>query len=123
MVVAHTAGGNIRLSRARGAFELETAAGNVDAWLEGRTAASSIRTAAGNIQVELAPGIACDLDARTSAGTVHTGYPIRIDGEFLEYSAKGPINGGGPALVLRTAAGNIGVEPAGGPRTRDPKVQ
>jgi DUF4097 and DUF4098 domain-containing protein YvlB len=64
-------------------------------------------TAAGNIRLELPGSVNLDLDAETSAGRIQSDFPVDIQGEFLEFHAKGRINKGGTGLEMRTSAGNI----------------
>ena len=71
----------------------------------------SIETADGGIALDLPPGFAAQLDARTGDGA------IRVDRDFLEGmmideeggSAQGTLGGGGPLLKVRTGDGTISV--------------
>lgn len=109
-VVADTSGGSIEIEEVHGAIDAETAGGSVRAYLsEPPRADSSLRTSGGGITVVLADGIGVNLDARanrvTSEFTVADGAGARHDDDEL----VGAINGGGPALVLRTSGGGIRV--------------
>ena len=104
-VDANTSGGSIEILEVRGSIVAETSGGSIRAYLsEPPSADSSLRTSGGGITVTMADGIGVDLDARANrvtsefavAGTHHD------DDELV-----GAINGGGPALVLRTSGGGI----------------
>jgi hypothetical protein len=130
-VVASTSGGPIRISRARGsvraatsgggiqvqevlgAIRAETSGGGISARItEQPDGDCHLKTSGGSVKVELAGQIAVDLDARTSGGRVRVDFPIsRFDRD--KSSARGEINGGGPALVLRTSGGGIDVRRIG----------
>ena len=75
----------------------------------------SLRTSAGGITVTLIPDVTIDVDAETSAGSVSTDFAVAsvIQGKVPKNRLKGSINGGGPLLKLRTAAGSIRLQKAG----------
>lgn len=123
-LTARTSGGNITVERANTTVELESSGGDVRARVTGQPGDSSIRTAAGNIRLELGSEVNLDLDAKTSGGRIHSVYSLQFDGELVQSHAWGQINKGGPELVLRTAAGNIDVlGPGDSPGRMDPRVQ
>ncbi|HVR28312.1 MAG TPA: DUF4097 family beta strand repeat-containing protein [Thermoanaerobaculia bacterium] len=113
-VTATTSGGSIEIAEVRGPIDASTSGGSVRAYLsEPPGADSRLRTSGGGITVHLDQGIGIDLDARAS-GRVSSDFAVasgsgarrgwRDDGELV-----GAINGGGPALVLRTSGGSIRV--------------
>src|ERR1043166_4112956 len=125
-ISASTSGGSIHVTKARGTLSAKTAAGNIDFWDvagkgQGETSGGSItvaikeqpkaecrlKTAAGNIRVTVPGDLAVDLDAATSAGNVTCDLPITIQGKRRNDALQGKINGGGPALVLKTSGGSV----------------
>lgn len=66
-----------------------------------------LATSAGKIEVEVGDGVALDVDARTKAGKVVSEIPVLVSGEIGGGSLRASVNGGGPAMVLRTSAGDI----------------
>jgi DUF4097 and DUF4098 domain-containing protein YvlB len=130
-VVATTSGGPIKISRARGRVRAETSGGgiHVDEVLGSIQAATSgggisaritiqpteecrLETSGGSLKIELAEEIGVDLDAKTSGGRVRVDFPVsQFDRE--KQRVRGEINGGGPALILRTSGGGIEVRKIG----------
>lgn len=108
-VTAHTSGGSIEVHEVRGAIDAETSGGSVTASLsEAPRADSSLRTAGGGVTVTLADGIGVNLDAR--AMRVTSDFTVAgHDSEQGRGELVGAINGGGPALVLRSTGGGIRV--------------
>ncbi len=89
-VIAHTSGGSIHIGQARGEVDASTSGGSIDV--------AMIRTAA------------FTLDASTSAGGVSSEFPVQ--GTSSRRSLRGPVNGGGPAVHLRTSGGSIHIRRA-----------
>jgi hypothetical protein len=111
-VTATTSGGSIEIDEVRGPIEASTSGGSVRAYLSEPPGADSVlRTSGGGITVYLDEAIGVDLDAR-AGGRVSSDFEVadgsrsrrEDDGELI-----GAINGGGPALVLRTSGGGIRV--------------
>lgn len=104
----NTAGGNIHAEAIRGTAELNTAGGQISARLDEQPQGSwELSSSGGEITVDLADGIQVDLDAQTMGGHVVTDFDVTIRGTVRPGSLTGTINGGGPNLSLKTAAGDI----------------
>ncbi|MBL9139211.1 MAG: DUF4097 family beta strand repeat protein [Verrucomicrobiales bacterium] len=125
---ANTSGGSIRLvgisspadvKTSGGSIEVEATAGPLTAGTSGGSIRAEfsqplkgdvvLKTSAGGITVALPGSAAVNLDASTSAGSVRSDFAVdggSNDGKDRS-SLKGSINGGGPALRLRTSAGSI----------------
>ena len=107
-VTATTSGGSIEIEDVRGAIVASTSGGSVRAYLSEPPAADSqLRTSGGGITVYLDSAIGVDLDARAS-GRVTSDFEV-AGGERDDDMLVGAINGGGPALLLRTSGGGIRV--------------
>ena len=107
-VKARTSGGSIRIDEVAGTIDARTSGGSIQTAITEQPAGDSeLRTSGGSITVRLADGIGVDVEAKTSAGRVTTDFdvPPRDKDEMDELDAS--INGGGPALRLRTSAGSI----------------
>jgi hypothetical protein len=65
----------------------------------------------GNIRFKLNDAAAFTLEARTSAGRVSVGLPGEFHRENEGRLLEGYVNGGGPAVNLRTSDGSITIEP------------
>lgn len=107
-VVAKTTGGNIDLADVAGKLEASTSGGSVTARLSQQPKGNcSVETSGGSIDIQLADSIRVDLDASTSGGRVTTDFPV--EGGRKKTTLRAALNGGGPALVLRTSGGNVHV--------------
>lgn len=125
-VAARTSGGSIDIRKTKGTLSAKTSAGNIvlgelDGTVDARTSGGSItagiqgqpkedchlETSAGNITVTAMKSLAVNLDASASAGDVTCELPVTIQGKRSDRSLQGKINGGGPALILRTHGGSI----------------
>lgn len=109
---AKTSGGNLDLRDLRNAVTAGTSAGSIKATFTAQPEGDCrLTTSTGNIEVRLDSELAFDLDARASAGRVRTELPVTatVVGEPRADQLQGKINGGGPALILKTSAGSIGL--------------
>ena len=66
-----------------------------------------LRTGDGNITVNLPDGIGADLDAHTGDGRMACDFTVAVSGKVEATRLRGPMNGGGPTLAVRTGDGNI----------------
>lgn len=107
---ARTAGGSIRIESDGAPIVANTSGGSVDVVLTTvPTGPLDLRTSAGGVSLELPASSAVLLDAATSAGNVRSDFPVGVTDSDHRSSLKGPINGGGPVVKLRTSGGNIRV--------------
>lgn len=105
---AKTSGGSITIRESRAPLTANTSGGAINASLDTAPAADvSLRSSAGSITLTLPPTSAFDLDASTSAGSVHSEFPVSITDSGNRDSLRGPVNGGGPRIHLRTSAGGV----------------
>ncbi len=135
--VLETAGGSIRLNSAKGLVKATTSAGGIrlnrlSQGAVARTAAgpittefvaqkgsfsdSTLETSMGDIVVYLPPDLPVTVNAMIDASSGHTirsDFPeLKITSEGGDYGpreiyGRGALNGGGPALKIRTTSGNI----------------
>ena len=108
-VAAKTSGGSIRVRGVNGAVQAKTSGGSISAeFVAQPNAPSELRTSGGNVTVYLPDEIAVDLNARTSGGRVSTDFPVTMEGELSASNRlETALNGGGPAMALRTSGGSI----------------
>ncbi len=129
-VAAETSGGSISIEQARGRVHARTSGGGIDVnevfgEIDASTSGGSVSatimqqpsgdcrlsTSGGGIEVRMAENIGFDVDAKTSGGRVRADFPISV--QVMEKNEmRGPVNGGGPQLFLRTSGGNISLEKA-----------
>jgi hypothetical protein len=108
-VDAHTSGGSIKVHEVKGPIDASTSGGSVQAYIsEPPTADSRLQTSGGTVTVYLDDSIGVDLDAHSSGGRVRSDFDV-LTRETSRNSLSGPLNGGGPSLVLRTSGGSVRV--------------
>jgi len=121
-----TSGGPVKVSNFRGPAKVETSGGgitleNVAGKIYGETSGGAIHarlvaplpgpvklsTSGGGITVTVPADAAFDLDAATSAGSVNSELPVTVTGKIRHDHLRGPVNGGGTPVTLRTSGGGI----------------
>jgi len=122
----HTGAGNVTVDGAQGRVEVNSGAGNVvlrnvDGEIRANTGAGNItahitrqpegnsrlESGAGNVTVYLDDDVSVDVDAVASVGSASTDFPLRVQGKWMHKSFSGEVNGGGPALRMRSGVGNV----------------
>jgi hypothetical protein len=107
---ANTSGGSIDLVRVANTVNAHTSGGSVSAsFVRQPGGDSSLTTSGGDVDVKLAPSIRATLDARASGGSVDSDLAVSVTGRQQKGSLSGSINGGGPALKLRSSGGSVSV--------------
>ncbi|MDH4069613.1 MAG: DUF4097 domain-containing protein [Ignavibacteria bacterium] len=107
-----TSGGDIRISGVGGSVRAETSGGDIVVLLTGTNKGVMAETSGGDIEIRAAKGIAANLDASTSGGSVVCNLPILLVGEIDESEVRGTINGGGEMIRARTSGGDIRIRQA-----------
>jgi DUF4097 and DUF4098 domain-containing protein YvlB len=130
-VNAHTSGGSIRardvegplsVKTSGGAIDIENAKGKVDALTSGGSVSASfqspisdeveLKTSGGGVTLKVPESSAFDLDASTSGGGVSSDLAVKTEGKPKRTSLRGPVNGGGKPVVLRTSGGSVRIKKA-----------
>lgn len=107
-VTAIAEGGSVSIEEARDWIRARAAGGSVKAYISKQPRADSKITAeAGSIDLRLAASVAVTVDAACTAGRLSSDFSLHGHQGDEPGRLKGPINGGGPALLLRASAGNI----------------
>lgn len=106
-----TSGGGITLEDVGGEVQGSTSGGSINARLK-RAVKGPVRlhTSGGSVSLAVDEKSAFDLDASTSGGGVRSDLPVTITGKPSRNSIKGPVNGGGAPVHLRTSGGSIHVK-------------
>ncbi len=105
-----TGAGNVELRGVQGALEIRTGAGDVTAHLTRQPEGdSSLESGAGNLTVFVSQQVGVNVDAVAGMGSIQTDFPLRVEGSWMKKSSTGSINGGGPALHMRTGVGSVAV--------------
>jgi len=130
-VTANTSGGSIRardvegpitVKTSGGGIDIENAKGKVDAWTSGGSVSASfqapindevqLKTSGGGVTLKVPESSAFDLDASTSGGSVSSDLAVKTDGKPKRTSLRGPVNGGGKPVTLRTSGGSVKIKKA-----------
>jgi len=110
-VSVSTSGGGITIENATGKVEGNTSGGGINVTLASTvTEEIKLSTSGGGVTVKVPEGAAFNLDASTSGGGVTCDLPVTVQGKLKSDRLKGPVNGGGPAVVLRSSGGGIHVK-------------
>jgi len=123
-----TSGGSVNVKDFQGAVQVKTSGGginviNVAGKVDGKTSGGGITarfasplsdevnlvTSGGGVTISVSENSAFDLDASTAAGSVSSELSVDSTGKPSRNHLKGPVNGGGKPVVLRTSAGSIHV--------------
>jgi hypothetical protein len=91
---------------------LRSTSGEIGCGLHAPFARAEISSLNGGLTIRLGAGLGCNLDARTSSGTIDVGVPLTL-GNVDRHAVSGKVAGGGPPVVLNTSSGDIVVESGG----------
>ncbi|HEX5222502.1 MAG TPA: DUF4097 family beta strand repeat-containing protein [Verrucomicrobiae bacterium] len=109
-IAVSTSGGGISIEKATGKVEGNTSGGSINVTLAALVKEEiKLSTSGGGVSVKMAEGSAFTLDASTSGGGVSCDLPVTVTGKQERNRLKGPVNGGGPVVHLRTSGGSIHV--------------
>ena len=111
-VSARSSDGELVVLNAEGPVELKTSDGNIDLSLAEPIPMSRVTCTSsdGNIRFHLNETAAFTLEAKTSSGRVNVGFPGEFQRDEKGKRVEGHINGGGPAVFLRTSDGSINID-------------
>jgi len=106
-----TSGGGITIENVQGAVEGSTSGGSINAVLLSPVPGEvTLSTSGGGVTVKVPDNAAFNIDARTSGGGVTCDLPVTVQGKIEHGHLKGVVNGGGPAVVLRSSGGGIHIK-------------
>jgi hypothetical protein len=105
-----TGSGSVELRGVKGGLRVESGSGDVT--IAGtQTAAWDLQTSSGNVELQLQPGAAFELDATAGSGNVTVDGPVTmtVQGDLREarHSIHGKVGGGGPLLTVHTGSGDV----------------
>lgn len=103
--------GNITLGYVTGELQANTGAGNIVAHITRQPGGdSTVETGAGNVTVYLGDDVGVEVDAHASVGSAECDFGLKVSGKWMSKSFEGDINGGGPALTMRSGVGNVALK-------------
>src|SRR5271165_394611 len=109
-VDASSGDGHINIEGRFDSLTIRTGDGSVTARARGGSKVQSewnIKTGDGSVDLELPGELQANLDASTHDGHISLGIPVTVEGVFSSSRVNGKMNGGGPAIVVRTGDGSI----------------
>lgn len=109
-VTVNTSGGSVRIEDVAGAIQGSTSGGSISASLPSLSDPVKLTTSGGNVTLRVPADAAFDLDAATSGGSAGSDLPVTISGQKSGSRLKGPVNGGGKPVVLRSSGGDVWVK-------------
>lgn len=107
-VKARTGSGNIKINGFSGGFTAKTGSGNIDA--DGRLqGGGTISAGSGNVRLHITPDSHFTVEAATGSGDIQVRMPgvVAANSESSRHHVTTQVNGGGPALQIRTGSGDI----------------
>ena len=105
-----SSGGGISIENVAGKVDGSTSGGSISARFSAPISEEvKLETSGGGVTLQVPESSAFDLDASTSGGSVNSELPVSVVGKVEHSHLKGPVNGGGKAVVLRTSGGSIHV--------------
>jgi hypothetical protein len=107
-VKAKTGSGNIRIHDFNGAFSARTGSGDIEAAGHLQNG-GTIMAGSGDVKLQLAPDSRFTLEAATGSGDIRVHMPgvVATNSDSSRHHVTTSINGGGPALQIRTGSGDI----------------
>ena len=110
-VKVRTGSGSIRVRGLDGGFMAKTGSGDIEAdgTLLGQ---ANLTTGSGSVRLHLNPDAHFNLEAETGSGDIRVRFPgaPKQDDHSRHHLTAG-INGGGPALEVRTGSGDVEIDP------------
>jgi hypothetical protein len=111
-IKAKTGSGNIRINGFSGNLNVRTGSGDIEAYgrLQG---GGMITTGSGDVRLHLTPDSRFTLEGATGSGDIRVKMPgvVAANSESSRHHLTTEVNGGGPALQIRTGSGDIEIAP------------
>jgi len=111
-LAARSGDGSVHIAGRFDSLQLHTQDGSVEVAVQrGSRMESSwrVETGDGSARIQLPRDLAADLELKTGDGSIHLDLPLTAKEQHREHEVRGKLNGGGPALVIRTGDGSISV--------------
>ena len=105
-----TGSGSIKIHGLNGGFTARSGSGDIQA--EGHlTGPANVASGSGEIRLHLTPDAHFNLEASTGSGDIHVNFPgAPHQDDNSRHHLTAPINGGGPALEVRTGSGDVEID-------------
>lgn len=105
----HTTNGSIDAEHMKGSLDAYTTNGSifVSCSFFGENDEITLKTTNGGIKLILPSEVQANVRAATVNGSIHTDFPMTVQGKFIKKRISGEINGGGGLIELSTVNGSI----------------
>ena len=111
-LAAGTVSGGIEAPAVAAWADLHSSSGDIGLGLQAPLKRAEVSSVSGAVRTRIAAGVGCDLDARTSSGTIDVGLPLTLS-TVDRHAVAGRVAGGGASVSLHTSSGDITVERGG----------
>jgi DUF4097 and DUF4098 domain-containing protein YvlB len=113
-VTAETTNGDVTIRSARGPVRAETVNGAIGVEVAPAAPAAdlALETVNGSVTVWVASGFQGTIDMETTHGTVHTDFPVTVQGRFDPRHVRARIGSGGGRISLATVNGDLSLRKA-----------
>jgi DUF4097 and DUF4098 domain-containing protein YvlB len=111
-LIASTGSGGIEVGRAAGRVSIESASGDIKTGLIPPMSGATITSGSGDIELRIAEGLGCDLEVRTSNGTLDAALPLQVK-SMNRHLVSATVGKGGAPVTLRSSSGDIHVTSGG----------
>ena len=112
-VDAHSGDGSMHINGRFDNVQLRTEDGSVELRAHRGSKMGSdwrVQTGDGSVRMSLPTDLAADLELHTGDGHISSDLPMTVTERQSEHYVRGKLNGGGPALTVRTGDGSITVD-------------
>jgi hypothetical protein len=104
--LATTTSGDIEVRGASGVVRLGTSSGDISVRLMRPLARADLSSGSGDIDVRIADELGCDIEMRTSNGTLDASVPLEV-ATLTRHLVTGRVRKGGTPVSLRSSSGDI----------------
>ena len=111
-LVVHSTSGDIQVGPSGGAVRAVSSSGDVRVELAESLRGAQIETASGDIVVALGRPVGCELDLRTSSGSLDVAVPLEVQ-TVTRREVTGIVGNGAAQVRLRSSSGDIAVRGGG----------
>jgi DUF4097 and DUF4098 domain-containing protein YvlB len=111
-IKARTGSGNIRVNGFNGGFTGKTGSGDIEAFGHLQNG-GMVSTGSGDVRLHLTPDSRFTLEASTGSGDIRVKMAgvVAANTDTSRHHVTTEVNGGGPALQIRTGSGDIEISP------------
>jgi hypothetical protein len=108
---SESSGGGVRIEEAGGAVVASSSGGSVRVrFAAGNARGGEIDSSGGGVTVAVDPRVGLDIDASASGGDVDSELPVTVRGKIARNRLRGPLNGGGALLKVRSSGGGVALD-------------